>query len=206
MAQFFSIHPTHPQGRLIKLAVDIIRAEGVIVYPTDSSYALACSIDNKSGLDRIRTLRRLDDHHLMTLVCQNMTAVNHYAKIDNFVFRIIKAHTPGPYTFILNATREVPKRLMHPKRKSIGIRIPHHTVTQALLAALGEPLMSTSCILPTQSEPMISAEEIRDALEKQVELVIDGGPGGLEPTSIIDLSGEHPIIVRHGKGDVGPFT
>jgi tRNA threonylcarbamoyl adenosine modification protein (Sua5/YciO/YrdC/YwlC family) len=202
MSQFFIIHPENPQPRLIKQAVKMIQDGGVVIYPTDSAYALGCQLANKQGLDRIRQIRQLDDKHNFTLVCRDLSEISTYATIDNSAFRLIKAHTPGPYTFILNATKEVPKRLMHPKRNTIGIRVPDSKILQAILEELNEPLMSVTLMLPEQEYPFIEAREIYDSMGHQVDLVIDGGACGLTPTSVIDLTGAAPKISRIGKGDV----
>ncbi len=205
MSQFFQIHPENPQARLIRQAADIVRGGGVVVYPTDSAYALGCQIGDKSALDRIRRIRRLDDRHNFTLVCRDLSDIANYARVDNTVYRLLKACTPGAYTFILRATSEVPRRLMHPKRKTVGLRIPDNIVAMALLADLGEPMMSVTLIMPGDELPLIDPYEIRDVLEHEVDLVIDGGYCGLEPTTVVDLADELPIILRAGKGDVTPF-
>ncbi len=200
MAQYFEIHPDHPQPRLIKRAVEILRQGGVIVYPTDSSYALACRIDDKKALDRIRQIRQLGEKHNFTLVCHDLSQVSQFVRLSNEAHRLIKALTPGPFTFVLRATREVPRRLQHPSRKTVGIRIPDHPVAQALLEELGEPLFSTTLILPGESQALEDPHEIRQRLEKQVDLVIDGGIVPYEPTTIILLADEEPEVVRWGKG------
>lgn len=205
MSQFFQIHPENPQARLIRQAADIVRGGGVVVYPTDSAYALGCQIGDKAALDRIRRIRRLDDRHNFTLVCRDLSDIANYARVDNTVYRLLKACTPGAYTFILRATSEVPRRLMHPKRKTVGLRIPDNIVAMALLADLGEPMMSVTLIMPGDELPLIDPYEIRDVLEHEVDLVIDGGYCGLEPTTVVDLADELPIILRAGKGDVTPF-
>ncbi len=205
MAQFFEIHPDNPQLRLIKQAVEVIRKGGVIAYPTDSSYAFGCHIGDSKALDRIRQIRRVDDDHNFTLVCGDLSEVSKYARVDNHQYRLLKRFTPGPYTFILVATREVPRRLQHPKRKTIGLRIPEHNIALALLSELGEPMMSSTLILPGRSRPLNDAEDIREALEHQVDLVIDGGPCDIEPTSVISLEADAPEIRRIGKGDVSYF-
>lgn len=203
MTQFFEIHPETPQLRLIKKAVEIIRGGGVVVFPTDSSYALGCQLEDKQAMDKIKHIRQLDDKHHMTLMCQNLSHLGTYAKLhDNSLFRFIKSHTPGPYTFILPATKDVPKRLQHPKRKSIGLRIPDCSITQALLKELDEPLMSCSMIMPQEDYPLPNAQDVRDRLESQVDLIIDGGACGLQETSVIDCLEDEPKIVREGKGDV----
>jgi tRNA threonylcarbamoyl adenosine modification protein (Sua5/YciO/YrdC/YwlC family) len=200
MSQYFEIHPTHPQQRLIHQAVEIIDRGGVIAYPTDSSYALGCHIGDKKALERVRRIRKIDDKHNMTLVCSDLSEISTYAKINNTDYRLLKSLTPGPYTFILNATHEVPRRLMHPKRRTIGIRVVDHPVVKALLEELGQPLMSCTLILPGKSMPMTEADEIRDVLEHQLDLVIDSGNCGIEPTTVIDLTGEVPVLVREGMG------
>ena len=205
MAQFFSIHPENPQQRLIDQAVAVLDRGGLIVYPTDSAYALGCRIGDKMALDRVRALRQLDKSHNFTLMCRDLSELATFAKVDNAAFRLVKAHTPGPYTFILNATSEVPRRLMHPKRKTIGLRVPNNPIALALLATLNEPIMSCSLILPGDTLPMTEPYEIREVLEHQVEAVVDGGFCGLEATSVIDLTGDSPEIVREGCGDVEDF-
>ena len=205
MSQFFQIHPDNPQARLIRQATDIIRKGGVVVYPTDSAYALGCQIGNKAALDRIRRIRRLDAGHNFTLVCRDLSELASYARVDNTQYRLLRNNTPGPYTFILKATSEVPRRLMHAKRKTVGLRVPENNIAQALLGDLGEPLMSVTLILPGDELPLIDPYEIRDALEHEVDLVIDGGYCGMEPTSVIDLADDLPLVLRVGKGDVAPF-
>ena len=200
MAQYFQIHPANPQPRLIRRAVEILNQEGVIVYPTDSSYALACKLDAIKPLERIRRIRQLPEKHDFTLVCRDLSQVSQFVRLSNEAHRLIKALTPGPYTFILPATREVPRRLKHPSRKTIGIRIPDHQVAQALLAELQEPLFSTTLILPGEEAALEDPEEIRERLQNQVDLVIACGVIPFEPTSIIDLSEASPKIVRLGKG------
>lgn len=200
MSQYFEIHPTHPQLRLIHQAVEIIDAGGVIAYPTDSSYALGCHIGDKKALERVRRIRKIDDRHNMTLVCSDLSEIATYARVNNSHYRMLKSLTPGPYTFILNATNEVPRRLMHPKRRTIGIRVVDHAVVRALLEELRQPLMSTSLILPGKSIPMTEGDEIRDVLQRQVDLVIDSGHCGIEPTTVIDLTGDAPVLVREGMG------
>ena len=205
MAQFFQIHPENPQTRLIHQAVDIIRGGGVIIYPTDSSYALGCHIGDKDALQRIRQIRRLDDKHNFTLVCRDLSEVSQYTKIDNTAHRIIKSLTPGPYTFILTATKEVPKRLMHAKRKTIGIRIPDNRIALDLAAGLNEPIMSTTLIMPGDESPLMDPYEMKDLLGHQVDLIIDGGYCGYEPTSVILLDEDEPTVARVGKGDIALF-
>jgi tRNA threonylcarbamoyl adenosine modification protein (Sua5/YciO/YrdC/YwlC family) len=206
MAQFFTVHLDNPQPRLIKQAAELVRKGGVIVYPTDSGYALGCHLGDKDAVARIRKIRAVDDKHHMTLVCRDLSEIAHYSRVDNVQFRLLKSNTPGSYTFILDATKEVPKRLQHPKRNTIGLRIPDHPVALALLEELGEPLLSSSLIMPGEEMTMFDAEEIRELLDHQVDLVIDGGPVGLEPTTVIDLTGSAPLLVRRGKGDTTPFS
>jgi tRNA threonylcarbamoyl adenosine modification protein (Sua5/YciO/YrdC/YwlC family) len=205
MAQFFTIHPDNPNPRLIRQAAEVLRNGGIVVYPTDSCYALGCHLDDKDAVTRIRQIRKLDEQHHMTLMCRDLSEISHYAKVDNAKFRLLKSNTPGSYTFILEATKEVPKRLQHPKRSTIGIRIPDHPVALALLEELGEPMTSSTLILPEEERPLNDAGLIRNLLEKQVDLVIDGGAVGVEFTTVIDLTGEMPILLRRGKGDVAPF-
>lgn len=205
MSQFFQIHPDNPQARLIRQAVDIIRGGGVVVYPTDSAYALGCHIGDKAALDRIRRIRKLDDRHNFTLVVRDLSEIATYAKVDNTVYRLLKHATPGPYTFVLRATSEVPRRLLHPKRKTVGLRVPENEIAMALLADLGEPLMSVSLIMPGDDLPLIDPYDIRQTLEHDVDLVIDGGYCGMEPTTVVDLADDTPVILRAGKGDTAPF-
>jgi tRNA threonylcarbamoyl adenosine modification protein (Sua5/YciO/YrdC/YwlC family) len=202
MSQFFQIHPVNPQARLIRQAVEIIRAEGLIVYPTDSSYALGCPVGDKRGMERIHRIRALDGKHNFTLVCRDLSEIATYARVDNRAYRLLKSLTPGPYTFILSATHEVPRRLQNPKRRTIGIRVPDHAIVQALLAELGEPLMSSTLMLPGAEMPETDPIEIRERLEHDVDLVIDGGLCGLEPTTVIDMSSGAPEVVRVGCGPV----
>ncbi|MGE3921005.1 MAG: L-threonylcarbamoyladenylate synthase [Gammaproteobacteria bacterium] len=205
MSQFFRIHPENPQPHLLNEAVMIIRNEGVVVYPTDSAYGIGCAVGEKEPMKRIRQIRGLSDDHHFTLMCRDLSELATYARVTNATFRILKAFTPGPYTFILPATREVPRRLQHPKRKTIGLRVPDHVITQALLEALEAPLMSTTLILPDQPLPMIEPEAMRELLGKRVDLIIDGGYCGVEETSVIELVDEHPKVLRFGKGDVSLF-
>jgi tRNA threonylcarbamoyl adenosine modification protein (Sua5/YciO/YrdC/YwlC family) len=205
MSQFFVIHPDNPQVRLIREAVKIIKDGGVIVYPTDSAYAIGCQLANKEALERIRKLRQLDEKHNFTLVCRDLSELSTYATVDNAVFRLLKAHTPGPYTFILKATREVPKRLLHSKRQTIGMRVPDNKIVQALLSELNEPLMSVSLVLPDQEYPFADAQDIYDVLNKHVDLIIDGGPCSVTPTTVIDLMEDVPQVLRKGKGDITSF-
>ena len=205
MARYFDIHPANPQRRAISQVADIVREGGVIAYPTDSCYALGCQLGNKEGIDRIRSLRQLDDRHHLTLVCQDFSQLGQFVLVPNRVFRAIKAATPGRYTFILTATKEVPRRLLHPGKKTIGVRIPDHVVTQAILAELGEPLVSTTLLLPGEDEPMTQGWEINEQLGDAVDAVIDSGDCGTEPTTVIDFSGDEPEIVRRGAGDPSEF-
>ena len=206
MSQFFQIHPDNPQPRLIKNAVQMIQQGAVVAYPTDSAYALGCQLEDKKALDRIRQIRRVDNKHNFTLMCRDLSEIATYARVDNASYRILNNCTPGPYTFILPGTREVPRRLLHPKKRTIGIRIPDNNIVLALLAELGEPLMSSSLILPGETMPMTDAEDIRDALEKQLDLIIDGGHCGIDPTTVVDMTGEVPVVVREGRGDITPFA
>ncbi|HEY0665162.1 MAG TPA: L-threonylcarbamoyladenylate synthase [Gallionella sp.] len=205
MSQFFVIHPANPNLRLIRQAADILRDGGIVVYPTDSSYALGCHLDDKNAVTRIRQIRQLDEQHQMTLMCRDLSEISRYARVDNSKFRLLKSNTPGSYTFILDATKEVPRRLQHPKRSTIGIRIPDHPVALALIEELGEPMCSSTLILPDEAGPLNDAAHIRDLLEKQVDLVIDGGAAGLDFTTVIDLTGDTPALLRRGKGDISPF-
>jgi len=199
--QFFTIHPQNPQPRLISQVATIVRHGGVVIYPTDSSYALGCLIGNKAAMGRIRRIRNLDEFHNFTLVCRDLAEIASYARLDNRAFRLMKSLTPGPYTFILNATREVPRRLQNPKRKTIGLRVPDHPIALALLETLGEPLMSVTMIMPNDELPLTDPEEMQNRLGSQVDAIIDGGYCGFEPTTILDLAGEVPAVVRQGKGD-----
>ena len=200
MAQFFSIHPDNPQARLIRQAVGIIHQGGLIAYPTDSAYALGCQIGDRMALDRIRAIRRLDRDHNFTLMCRDLSELATYAKVDNLTFRQLKQYTPGPFTFILEATSEVPRRLKHPKRKTIGLRVPQNAIAQALLEELREPLMTSTLLLPDDEYPLTDPYDIREILQHELELVIDGGFCGLEPTTVVDLSGETARILRQGCG------
>jgi tRNA threonylcarbamoyl adenosine modification protein (Sua5/YciO/YrdC/YwlC family) len=205
MSQYFRIHPDNPQARLIHQAVGIIRKGGVVAYPTDSAYALGCHIGDKRALDRICTIRRLDEGHNFTLICRDLSDLGVYAKVNNSAYRLIKAATPGPYTFILQATREVPRRLVHPKRKTIGLRVPENNICMDLLAELGEPMMTTTLILPGEEYPLTDPADIRDMLEHQVDLIIDGGFCGLESTTVVNLEEQVPEIIREGMGDLSVF-
>ena len=201
MAQFFSVHPSDPQPRLIRQAAAILHRGGLIAYPTDSSYALGCQLGDAGAARRLRDVRALGDRHHLTLVCRDLAEIGRYARLDTWQFRILKHATPGSYTFILPATREVPRRLQHPKRSTVGVRVPDHAVVRALLAELGEPILSSTLILPGDAHPLNEPEEIRDRLEHAVDLIIDAGPCSLEPTTVIDLAAEQPTLVRLGRGD-----
>ncbi|MCJ7957732.1 MAG: L-threonylcarbamoyladenylate synthase [Pseudomonas sp.] len=205
MSQFFQIHPENPQPRLIKQAVEIIRSGGVVIYPTDSSYAVACQMGDKGAIERVRRLRQLDDKHNFALICSDLSQLGLFAKIDTGTFRLLKAHVPGPYTFILNATREVPRLLLHPKRRTIGLRVPSNPIALALLAELGEPLMSVSLIMPGDTEALSDPYEMRQLLEHQVDLIIDGGFGSTESSTVINLADGEPEVIRVGCGDPSPF-
>lgn len=206
MSQFFQIHPENPQARLVRQAADIISGGGVIAYPTDSGYALGCHLGDKAAMETIRRIRQLDDKHNFTLMCRDLSELATYARVDNASFRLLKHATPGPYTFILRATPEVPKRLMHPKRRTIGIRVPDNAIAQALLEALGEPIMSVTLIMPGDEFPLTDPYDIRDLLQHELALVIDGGYCGLEPTTVVELDeDEGPRVLRVGKGDPAPF-
>jgi tRNA threonylcarbamoyl adenosine modification protein (Sua5/YciO/YrdC/YwlC family) len=205
MGQYFKVHPINPQLRHLTRAAQIVRAGGIVVYPTDSSYAFGWLLGDKSALERVRQLRGIERDHDFTLACRDLSDIATYARVENWAYRLLKALTPGPYTFVLRATAQLPKRLQDPKRRSIGIRVPDHTIAQALLGALGEPLMSSTLLLPNESLPLTDPEEIRDRLERQVDAIIDGGSCGIEPTSVLDLSGGEVKVVRAGKGDVSSF-
>lgn len=205
MAQVFQIHPDNPNARLVRQAATMLRDGAVIVYPTDSGYALGCHLDDKEAVARIRQIRALDEQHHLTLVCRDLSELAIYARVDNTQFRLLKHNTPGAYTFILVATKEVPRRLQHPKRSTVGVRIPDHPVALALLAEMGEPLLSSTLILPDDAYPLTDVEEIRARLERSVDLVIEGGAVGLDPTTVIDLTGDTPQLLRAGRGDVAPF-
>lgn len=205
MAQYFSVHPEHPQPRLMKQAAEIMRDGGLVVFPTDSAYALGGHLGDAAVLERIRRIRNVDQRHHFTLMCRDLSEIGTYARVDNSQYRLLKATTPGPYTFILEGTKELPRRLLHPKRKTIGLRIPEHPVVAGLLAELGEPILTSTLILPDEEVPMVDAEEIRDRLGKLVDLVIEGGPCPGEATTVIDLTSGTPELVREGKGDLSPF-
>ena len=205
MSQFFQIHPDNPQLRLIKQAAQIIHGGGVVALPTDSSYALVCHLDDKAAVEKLRRIRGIDEKHHLTLLCRDLSEIAEYARVDNKQFRLLKATTPGPFTVILEATRAVPRRLSHPSRKTIGLRVPEHAIASALLEELGQPLISSTLILPDEGEVLNDAETIRDRLEKQLDLIIDGGACCLEPTTVIDLTGAEPVLLRHGRGDPALF-
>jgi tRNA threonylcarbamoyl adenosine modification protein (Sua5/YciO/YrdC/YwlC family) len=206
MARYFDVHPDNPQRRAVGQIADLVRQDGLIAYPTDSCYALGCRLDNPEGLDRIRVIRKLDRRHHFTLVCQDFAQLGQFVIVDNSVFRAIKAATPGSYTFILPATKEVPRRLMHEKKKTVGVRIPDHVVTQALLAELGEPLVSSTLLLPDVPEPLTQGWEIKEELDHVVDAVVDSGECGVEPTTVVDFSSGEPEIVRRGAGDPDRFA
>lgn len=205
MARYFDVHPDNPQRRTIGQAADVVREGGLLVYPTDSCFALGCRLGDGSGLDRIRAIRRLGDRHHFTLVCRDFAQAGQFVRFDNAVFRAVKAATPGSYTFILPATGEVPRRMLHPKRRTVGVRIPDHAVTQALLTELGEPLMSSTLLLPGEEQPLTDGWEIKERLDHVVDAVLDSGDAGTEPTTVIDFSQRDPEIVRHGAGDPSRF-
>ncbi|MEV5414002.1 L-threonylcarbamoyladenylate synthase [Thermopolyspora sp. NPDC052614] len=205
MARYFDVHPENPQPRAIRQVVDLLDADGLIAYPTDSSYALGCRIGNRKGIDRIREIRHLGSDHHFTLVCKDFAQVGQFVQINNSRFRMIKAATPGGYTFILPATKEVPRRLLHPRKKTVGVRIPDHVVAQALLSELGEPLLSSTLLLPGEEEPIIQGWEIKERLDHVLDAVIDSGDCGAEPTTVVDLSQDEPRILRKGTGDPAPF-
>ena len=205
MAFLLAIHPQNPQTRLVRQAISALLDGRVVAYPTDSCYALGCLMGDKEAMERIRRIRKTDKQHNFTLVCRDLSEIARYARVDNSQYRTLKAFTPGPYTFVLEATREVPKRLQNPRRRTIGIRVPDNAIVRELLAELGEPIMSSTLLLPGDEQPITDAQEIKHRLDHEIDVVIDGGPGGLEPSSVIDLSGAGPVIVRRGKGDVSAF-
>jgi tRNA threonylcarbamoyl adenosine modification protein (Sua5/YciO/YrdC/YwlC family) len=205
MSQFFQIHPENPQLRLIKQAAQILHGGGVVALPTDSSYALVCHLDDKSAVEKLRRIRGIDEKHHLTLLCRDLSEIAEYARVDNKQFRLLKANTPGPFTVILEATRAVPRRLSHPSRKTIGLRVPENAIASALLEELGQPLISTTLILPDDGEVLNDAETIRERIEKQLDLIIDGGACSLEPTTVIDLTGPEPVLLRQGRGDPALF-
>ena len=206
MAQFFSIHPTHPQARLVRRAADIVRAGGLIAYPTDSCYALGCHIGDAGALERLRRVRGIDAKHHLTLMCRSLSEIATYAIVDDARFRLLKTATPGSYTFILRATREVPRRLLHARRRTIGVRVPSHPVARALLEELDEPILSATLSLPGETTPLSEPIEIRERLEHRIDLVLDAGSCGVEPSTVIDLTAEQPVVVRRGKGSLEPFA
>lgn len=205
MSQFFTIYPANINLRLIRQAVALLREGGIVVYPTDSCYALGCHLDDKEAVTRIRKIRQLDEQHHLTLMCRDLSEISKYARVDNNKFRLLKSNTPGGYTFILDATKEVPKRVQHPKRSTVGIRVPDHPVALALLEELGEPMLSSTLILPGEEWPLNDVERIRELLEQQVDAVIDGGAAGVDFTTVIDLTGDTPVLLRQGVGDAAPF-
>jgi len=205
MSQFFQIHPENPQARLIKQAAQIIHGGGIVALPTDSCYALVCQLDDKTAADRLRRIRGVDDKHHLTLLCRDLSEIAQYARVDNRQYRMLKTATPGPYTFILEATREVPRRLSHPSRKTIGLRVPENPIAYALLDELGQPLIGTTLILPGENDPLTDPDQVRARLDKQIELIIDGGACSFEPTTVIDLTGSEPELVRQGRGDASMF-
>jgi tRNA threonylcarbamoyl adenosine modification protein (Sua5/YciO/YrdC/YwlC family) len=205
VAKYFDVHPDNPQPRTIRQVVDVVRTGGLIAYPTDSCFALGCALGNKDGMDRIRELRHLDDRHPFTLMCRDFAQMGQFVQINNSLFRALKAATPGPYTFILPATREVPRRLQHPKKKTVGVRIPDHVVAQALLEELGEPMLSSTLTLPGETEPMTQGWEIKEELDHALDAVLDSGECGVEPTTVVDFSSGEPEILRKGAGDWSRF-
>jgi tRNA threonylcarbamoyl adenosine modification protein (Sua5/YciO/YrdC/YwlC family) len=205
MTQFFQIHPDNPQLRLIKQAAQIIDGGGIVALPTDSCYALVCHLDDKSAVERLRRIRGVDDKHHLTLLCRDLSEIAQYSRVDNRQYRVLKSATPGPYTVILEATKEVPRRLSHPSRKTIGLRVPENRIAHALLEELGQPLLGTTLILPGESDPLTDPDEIRERLGRQIDLVIDGGACSLEPTTVIDLTAEEPVLIRQGRGSAEVF-
>lgn len=205
MAQFFSLHSDHPQPRLVRQAAEIMHAGGLVIFPTDSAYALGGVTGDARLLDRIRRIRGVDERHHFTLMCRDLSEIATYARVDNSQYRLLKALTPGPYTFILEGTKELPRRLLHPKRKTIGLRVPDHPVVTALLAELGEPILTSTLLLPDEPHPLTDPEEIRERMEKLVDLVIEAGPCGPEATTVVDLSGGAPVLVRAGRGALAPL-
>lgn len=202
MAQLFEVHPEHPQPRLLKQAVDILHRGGVIALPTDSSYALVCHLDDKAAVDALRRIRGVDERHQLSLLCRDLSELANYARVDNSQYRLLKLATPGAYTFILEATKEVPRRVSHPSRRTIGLRVPDHRVAQALLELMGQPLLASTLILPGQTEPLNDAHEIREALQKRIEAVVDAGACHMAPTTVLDLSQGEVVVVRQGRGDL----
>jgi tRNA threonylcarbamoyl adenosine modification protein (Sua5/YciO/YrdC/YwlC family) len=206
MAEYFALHPVDPQRRLIRRAADVVRAGGLIAYPTDSCYALGWHMGDKHALERVRRIRQADRHHHFTLVCANLAQVGRFARLDTWQYRMLRACLPGPYTFLLRATRETPRRLLHERRRTIGVRIPDHPVVHLLLAELGEPLMSSTLLLAQDPRPLTSGTEIQARLEHEIDAILDGGDCGIEPTTVVDLSVTPPVIVRTGRGALGPIT
>ncbi len=202
MSQLFEVHPQNPQPRLLKQAAQILQAGGVVAVPTDSSYALVCRLDDKAAAENLRRIRQVDDKHHLTLLCKDLSELARFARVDNRQYRLLKLGTPGPYTFILEATKEVPRRLSHPSRRTIGLRVPDHKVLQELLALFGEPLLATTLIAPGETEPLNDATEIRDRLQKQLQAVVDAGACAMQPTTVLDLSGDEPMLVRQGRGEL----
>ena len=203
MAQLFEVHPDHPQLRLLKQAAALLEKGSVLAVPTDSSYALVCHLDDKAAVDALRRIRQVDERHHLTLLCRDLSELANYARVDNTQYRLLKMGTPGPYTFILEATKEVPRRVSHPSRRTIGLRVPEHGVTQALLEIMGQPLLATTLILPGDEEALNDAHEIRERLQKLVAGVIDAGACPMQPTTVIDMTGEEPTVIRQGRGDAG---
>ncbi|MCE1244064.1 L-threonylcarbamoyladenylate synthase [Oryzomicrobium sp.] len=205
MAQYFAIHPQNPQPRLLAKAAEIVREGGIVVFPTDSCYAIGCHLGDKTPIERIRAIRGVDDRHHFTLMCRDLSEIAHYARVDNAQYRLLKNTTPGSYTFILEGTKELPRRVLHPKRKTIGLRVPDNVIAQSLLVELGEPLLTSTLLLPGEELPLNDGEEILERLDAQVDLVLDGGACGIEPTTVVDLTGGAPALVRAGRGDPAPF-
>lgn len=205
MSQYLILHPVDPEPRLLKRIAEVVRAGGLIVYPTDSTYALGCHLGDKGAVERMRAIRQVDARHLFALACRDLAEIATYARVDNSQYRLLRAVTPGCYTFILQATREVPKRLQHPSRKTIGLRVPDHRIVRALLEALGEPLLTSTLLLPGDDAPLSDMDEIRKRLGHDVDLIVDGGPCGIEMTTVVNLTSEVPVVVREGKGSLAPF-
>ena len=205
MAQYLSIHPKDPQPRLLNMAADIVRKGGIVAFPTDSCYALGCHLGDKEAVERVRAIRGVDDRHHLTLMCRDLSEIAQFARVDNAQYRLLKATTPGSYTFILEGTKELPRRLLHPKRKTIGLRVPAHPVALELLEALGEPLLCSTLMLPGDEAPLTEGWEIQDRLDDHLELILDGGHCGIEPTTVVDLTGSQPALVRAGRGPLAPF-
>ena len=205
MARYYDVHPDNPQPRILRQVVELVRDGGLIAYPTDSCFAFGCQLGNRDGLDRIRSIRHLDERHHFTLVCRDFAQLGQFVHVSNSVFRLVKASTPGSYTFILPATKEVPRRMLHPKKRTVGVRVPAHTVAQALLAELGEPLVSSTLVLPGEDEPLTQGWEIKERLDHVLDAVVDAGDCGKEPTTVVDLSGDEPEVLRRGAGDPSRF-